>query len=61
MELQLSFKYQETVADVGYESEGNYLFYEISKTRKYKWDIGRMETWSMWKKATIIIAKTNRD
>ena len=57
MELYLPFKYQEIVADAGYESEENYLFlegngqlayikpqnYEISKTRKYRQDIGRME------------------
>ena len=57
MELHLPFKYQEIVADAGYESEENYLFlegngqlayikpqnYEISKTRKYGQDIGRAE------------------
>ena len=57
MELYLPFKYREIVADAGYESEENYLFlegngqlayikpqnYEISKTRKYRRDIGRME------------------
>ena len=57
MEKYLSFRYQEIVADAGYESEENYLFlekngqssfikpmnYEISKTRKYKKDIGKME------------------
>lgn len=57
MELYLPFKYQEIVADAGYESEENYLFleengqlayikpqnYEISKTRKYRQDIGRMD------------------
>ena len=57
MEQHLPFKYQDIVADAGYESEENYLFiknngqisyikpanYEISKTRKYKHDISRME------------------
>ena len=57
MEKHLCFRYQEIVADAGYESEENYLFlekngqssfikpknYEISKTRKYKKDIGKME------------------
>ena len=57
MESHLGFKYSEIVADAGYESEENYLFiegngqtayikpqnYEISKTRKYKKDIGRRE------------------
>lgn len=57
MELYLPFKYQEIVADAGYESEENYLFlegngqlayikpqnYEVSQTRKYRQDIGRIE------------------
>ena len=57
MEKHLSFKYKKIVADAGYESEENYLFldengqfsfikpanYEISKTRKYKTDISRVE------------------
>ena len=57
MEQHLPFKYRDIVADAGYESEENYLFiknngqisyikpanYEISKTRKYKHDISRME------------------
>ena len=51
------FKYKNITADAGYESEENYLFlesngqlsyikpsnYEISKTRKYKNDIGKAE------------------
>jgi len=57
MERGLGFKYTNIVADAGYESEENYLFieengqtafikpvnYEVSKTRKYKKDIGRAE------------------
>lgn len=57
MEHHLSFKYKKIVTDAGYESEENYLFidqngqlafikpanYEISKTRKYQNDIGRIE------------------
>lgn len=57
MEENLKFKYLKIVADAGYESEENYSFikennqiafikpanYEISKTRKYKHDIGRLE------------------
>lgn len=53
----LKFKYKEIVADAGYESEENYRYlkdhdqlsyikpndYEISKTKKYKNDIGRAE------------------
>ena len=57
MEENLKFKYLKIVADAGYESEENYSFieennqiafikpanYEISRTRKYKHDIGRIE------------------
>lgn len=57
MESHLKFKYKNIVADAGYESEENYVFieenrqiayikpsnYEISKKRKYKNDIGRIE------------------
>lgn len=56
-EEYLSFKYRKIIADAGYESEENYLFleengqaefikpanYEISKTRKYKNDIGKIK------------------
>lgn len=57
MEESLDFKYLKIVADAGYESEENYSFleknnqiafikpanYEISKTRKFKNDIGKIE------------------
>ena len=57
MELHLLFKYTEIVADAGYESEEAYVFlenngqksyikpqnFEMSKTRKYRQDIGRRE------------------
>lgn len=57
MEESLNYKYLKIVADAGYESEENYSFieannqisfikpanYEISKTRKYKNDIGKIE------------------
>ena len=57
MEENLNFKYIKIVADAGYESEENYSFieenkqiafikpanYEISKTRKYKNDIGKID------------------
>ena len=57
MGSHLPFKYKEVVADAGYESEEAYVFleengqeayikpqdYEISKTRKYRKDIGRRE------------------
>ena len=56
-EEHLKFKYKNITADAGYESEENYLFlesngqlsyikpanYEISKTRRHKNDIGRIE------------------
>ena len=57
MEERLNFKYLKIIADAGYESEENYSFieenkqiafikpanYEISKTRKFKNDIGKIE------------------
>jgi transposase len=57
MEEFLDFKYKKIVADAGYESEENYVYiqqngqlsfikpmnYEMSKTRKYKNDISRIE------------------
>ena len=57
MEERLGFRYTNIVADAGYESEENYVYleangqvafikpnnYEISRTRKYKKDIGRPE------------------
>ena len=56
-EQNLKFKYKNITADAGYESEENYLYleengqvafikpanYEISKTRKYKTDIGKID------------------
>ncbi len=56
-EEHLKFKYKNITADAGYESEENYVFleangqlsyikpanYEISKTRRYKNDIGKIE------------------
>lgn len=57
MEEHLKFKYKNITTDAGYESEENYAFleengqlsyikpanYEISKTRRYRNDIGRIE------------------
>ena len=74
MELYLPFKYQEIVADAGYESEENYLFleengqlayikpqnYEISKTRKYRQDIGRMENMTYDEKADCYYCKNEQ-
>lgn len=56
-DAHLKFKYKNITADAGYESEENYMFlekngqlsyikpsnYEISKTRKYKHNIGKLE------------------
>lgn len=74
MELYLPFKYQEIMADAGYESEENYLFleengqlayikpqnYEISKTRKYRQDIGRMENMKYDEKADCYYCKNGQ-
>ena len=74
MELYLPFKYQEIVADAGYESEENYLFleengqtayikpqnYEISKTQKYRQDIGRMENMTYDEKADCYYCKNGQ-
>lgn len=74
MELYLPFKYQEIVADAGYESEENYLFleengqlayikpqnYEMSKTRKYRQDIGRMENMTYDEKADCYYCKNGQ-
>ena len=74
MEWYLPFKYQEIVADAGYESEENYLFleengqlayikpqnYEISKTRKYRQDIGRMENMKYDEKADCYYCKNGQ-
>ena len=74
MELYLPFQYQEIVADAGYESEENYLFleengqlayikpqnYEISKTRKYRQDIGRMENMTYDEKADCYYCKNGQ-
>ena len=74
MEKHLSFRYQEIVADAGYESEENYLFlekngqssfikpmnYEISKTQNIKKISGKWKTWNMILKKTVIVVKTGK-
>lgn len=74
MECCLPFKYQEIVADAGYESEENYLFleengqlsyikpqnYEISKTLKYAKDIGRMENMEYDREADCYYCKNGQ-
>lgn len=69
----LEFKYTNIVADAGYESEENYLFiegnhqisfikpsnYEISKTRKYQQDIGRIENMTYVDDGDYYLCKNN--
>ncbi len=71
----LKFKYSKIVADAGYESEENYLFlekngqiafikpanYEISKKRKYKNDIGRIENMEYDKTKDSYLCKNGRE
>ncbi|EFU78041.1 IS1182 family transposase [Lachnoanaerobaculum saburreum] len=73
-EKYLAFKYQKVIADAGYESEENYVFldqnqqmafikpsnYEISKKRKYKKDIGRVENMEYNEKSDSYICKNNK-
>ena len=73
-EHNLKFKYKNITADAGYESEENYLFleannqivfiklanYEISKTRKYKNDIGKIENMEYDKISDFYTCKNNR-
>ena len=73
-EQHLKFKYKNITADAGYESEENYLFleannqiafikpanYEISKTRKYKNDIGKIENMKYDKISDFYTCKNNR-
>ncbi|MGO1044681.1 transposase, partial [Clostridioides difficile] len=68
------FKYPKIVADSGYESEENYTFlecnnqlsfikpanYEISKTRKYKTDIGRIDNMDYDEKNDYYICKNSK-
>ena len=74
MEQNLNFKYLKIVADSGYESEENYSFieennqlsfikpsnYEISKTRKYKNDISKIENMTYNYDGDYYICKNNR-
>ncbi len=73
-EEYLDFKYKKIVADAGYESEENYLFmeqngqisfikpsnYEISKTRRYKNDISRVENMEYIEKDDCYVCKFGR-
>lgn len=74
MEENLNFKYLKIVADAGYESEENYSFiednnqiafikpanYEISKTRKYKNDIGKIENMQYIQAEDFYICQNNK-
>lgn len=73
-EEHLKFKYKNITADAGYESEENYLFleeneqiafikpanYEISKTRQYKNDIGKIENMDYDEIFDFYICKNNK-
>ena len=73
-EHYLKFKYKNITADAGYESEENYLFlenngqtafikpanYEISKTRKYKNDIGKIDNMKYDKEGDFYICNCGR-
>ena len=73
-EEHLQFKYTNIIADAGYESEENYLFlegngqlsyikpanYEISKTRKYRNDIGKIENMEYDEKADVYTCRNNQ-
>ena len=74
MDRHLNFRYQNIVADAGYESEENYIFienngqtafikpanYEISKTRKYRTDIGRRENMDYDEKGNFYTCRDGR-
>lgn len=75
MEKHLPFKYQEIVCDAGYESEENYVFlekngqyafikpqkYEISRTRRYRNDIGRRENMSYDAVRDVYLCKDGKE
>lgn len=70
----LKFKYDKIVADAGYEGEENYVYlseneqlsfikpanYEISKTRKYQNDIGRIENMEYQETGDYYICRNNK-
>lgn len=74
MKEHLNFKYLKIVADAGYESEENYSFiesdnqiafikpanYEISKTRRYKNDIGKIENMDYDAENDLYICKNGK-
>jgi len=74
MENNLKFKYKKIVADAGYESEENYVYleengqlsfikpanYEISKTMKYKKNIGIIENMEYHEDGDYYICKNGK-
>ena len=74
MKENLNFKYLKIVADAGYESEENYSFieennqisfikpsnYEISKTRKYKNDINRIDNMDYDSESDLFICQNGK-
>ena len=71
----LGYKYKNIVADAGYESEENYVFielngqdayikpanYEISKTKKYRTDIGKFENMTYDPSRDTYICKNGKE
>ena len=74
-EEMLGYKYKNIVADAGYESEENYVFiesngqdayikpanYEISKTKKYRTDIGKFENMTYDPSRDIFTCKNGKE
>ena len=74
-EEMLGYKYKNIVADAGYESEENYVFiesngqdayikpanYEISKTKKYRTDIGKFENMTYDPSRDIYTCKNGKE
>ena len=73
-EEHLKFKYKNISADAGYESEENYVFleangqlsyikpanYEISKTRRYKNDMGKIENMEYDEESDVYICRNGK-
>jgi transposase len=74
IKYHLKFAYEKIIADAGYESEENYVYlyengqisfikpanYEISKTRKYKNDISRIDNMEYNEAEDYYICKNNK-
>ena len=73
-EEHLEFKYKNITTDAGYESEENYVFleengqlsyikpanYEISKTRRYKNDMGKIENMEYDEESDVYICRNGK-